>query len=60
MIVAGEGKAPAVALALSGAAGPVQVPAAGVHGTRATRWLLDAGAAGKLPGPPRGSGEAEH
>ena len=45
IIAAGEGKAPAVALALSGAAGPVQIPAAGVHGTRATRWLLDAAAA---------------
>ena len=48
LVVSGEGKAPAVALALSGA-GPVQVPAAGVHGVRATRWLLDAAAAGKLP-----------
>ena len=27
-------------------------PAAGVHGRRATRWLLDRAAAGKLPQPP--------
>jgi 6-phosphogluconolactonase len=47
--VAGEGKAPAVAKALSGA-DPVELPAAGVHGRRATRWLLDAAAAGELPG----------
>ena len=50
LLVSGEGKAPAVAMALTGA-GPVQIPAAGVHGTRATRWLLDAAAAGKLPRP---------
>jgi 6-phosphogluconolactonase len=51
LIVAGENKATAVARALSGA-GPLQVPAAGVHGTRATRWLLDAAAASELPAPP--------
>jgi 6-phosphogluconolactonase len=51
LIVSGEGKAPAVAEALSGAA-PAQLPAAGVHGRRATRWLLDAAAAGKLPTHP--------
>jgi 6-phosphogluconolactonase len=50
LLVSGEGKASAVALALSGAA-PRQVPAAGVHGTRATRWLLDTAAAGQLPPP---------
>jgi 6-phosphogluconolactonase len=48
LIAAGEGKAPAVARALSGA-DPVELPAAGVHGQRATRWLLDAAAAGGLP-----------
>ncbi|HEV7727890.1 MAG TPA: 6-phosphogluconolactonase [Modestobacter sp.] len=48
LLVSGEGKADAVALALSGAT-PRQVPAAGAHGKRATRWLLDAAAAGKLP-----------
>jgi 6-phosphogluconolactonase len=51
LIVAGAGKADAVAQALSGA-DPVQLPAAGVHGRRATRWLLDSDAAGKLPTPP--------
>jgi 6-phosphogluconolactonase len=49
LLVAGEGKAEAVAQALGGATG-VELPAAGVHGTRATRWLLDEAAAGKLPG----------
>jgi 6-phosphogluconolactonase len=49
LLVAGEGKAEAVAAALSGAS-PVDLPAAGVHGTRATRWLLDEAAASKLPG----------
>jgi 6-phosphogluconolactonase len=48
LVVTGEGKAPAVAAALSGA-DPVQLPAAGVHGRRATRWLLDQAAAGELP-----------
>jgi 6-phosphogluconolactonase len=47
LLVAGEPKAHAVAQALS--ADPVQVPAAGVHGARATRWLLDAAAAAELP-----------
>ena len=47
-LVAGESKAGAVAMALSGA-GRVQIPAAGVSGTRATLWLLDEGAAGALP-----------
>jgi 6-phosphogluconolactonase len=48
LLVSGQGKADAVARALSGA-GPLQLPAAGVHGRRATRWLLDAAAASKLP-----------
>jgi 6-phosphogluconolactonase len=48
LVVTGESKAPAVAAALSGA-DPVQLPAAGVHGRRATRWLLDQAAAGDLP-----------
>ncbi|SEL09590.1 6-phosphogluconolactonase [Blastococcus sp. DSM 46786] len=48
MVVSGEGKAEAVAAALGGA-DPVDLPAAGVRGTRATRWLLDAGAASRLP-----------
>lgn len=49
MVVAGEGKAAMVATALSGAAGPLQVPAAGVHGRERTLWLLDAAAAASLP-----------
>lgn len=44
----GEGKAPAVAMALGGA-GPVQVPAAGAYGRSRTLWLLDRAAANKLP-----------
>jgi 6-phosphogluconolactonase len=51
LLVAGEGKAPAVAAALDVAADPVRLPAAGVHGVRATRWLLDRAAAGRLPAP---------
>jgi 6-phosphogluconolactonase len=51
LVVAGEEKAPAVARAVAGT-GPVALPAAGVHGRRATRWLLDAAAAAKLPAPP--------
>jgi 6-phosphogluconolactonase len=49
LLVSGEGKAEAVARALGGAE-PLQVPAAGVHGRRATRWLLDSAAASQLPG----------
>ena len=48
MIVAGEGKAGAVSMALGGA-GRVQVPAAGVTGRQATLWLLDEAAAAELP-----------
>jgi 6-phosphogluconolactonase len=48
LLVAGEAKAPAVARALAGA-DPNEIPAAGVHGRRATRWLLDRAAASKLP-----------
>ena len=48
MVVAGEDKAPAVAMALGGA-GRTQVPAAGVEGRSQTLWLLDEGAAGRLP-----------
>ncbi|TKJ21846.1 6-phosphogluconolactonase [Blastococcus sp. CCUG 61487] len=51
LVVAGEGKAAAVAEALSGAE-PSRLPAAGVRGRRATRWLLDAAAASRLPGAP--------
>ena len=48
LLVGGSAKAPAVARALAGAE-PVELPAAGVHGSRATRWLLDAAAAADLP-----------
>ena len=47
-VVAGEDKAPSVAMALGGA-GRVQVPAAGVSGHAATLWLLDEPAASRLP-----------
>ena len=48
LVVAGAGKAGAVAMALGGA-GRVQVPAAGVRGRQATLWLLDEAAAAELP-----------
>ncbi|MCU1658960.1 MAG: 6-phosphogluconolactonase, partial [Pseudonocardiales bacterium] len=47
-IASGEGKATAVALALSGA-GRVQVPAAGPRGRHRTLWLIDRPAAAELP-----------
>jgi 6-phosphogluconolactonase len=49
LLVSGSSKAPAVAEALGGA-DPAQLPAAGVRGVRATRWLLDEAAAAELPG----------
>lgn len=48
LVAAGEEKAGAVRLALSGA-GEVQVPAAGARGRHRTLWLLDRAAASKLP-----------
>jgi 6-phosphogluconolactonase len=48
LLVSGEGKADAVAQALDGASAD-EIPAAGVRGRRATRWLLDRAAASKLP-----------
>ncbi|MGN6473932.1 MAG: 6-phosphogluconolactonase [Mycobacteriales bacterium] len=48
VIAAGEEKAPAVRMALSGA-GPTAIPAAGVKGRVATRWLLDRSAASSIP-----------
>ncbi|NED93922.1 6-phosphogluconolactonase [Phytoactinopolyspora alkaliphila] len=48
LTVAGEDKAAAVRMALSGA-GPTQIPAAGATGRHATMWLLDQGAASELP-----------
>jgi 6-phosphogluconolactonase len=49
LLVSGDAKAPAVAAALAEGTTPEQVPAAGVHGVRATRWLLDRAAAAELP-----------
>ncbi|MEU3446783.1 6-phosphogluconolactonase [Streptomyces thermolilacinus] len=48
LLAAGEDKAQAVAVALSGA-GEVQAPAAGAYGRERTLWLLDAAAAARLP-----------
>jgi 6-phosphogluconolactonase len=48
LLAAGEDKAGAVAIALSGA-GEVQAPAAGAYGRGRTLWLLDRAAAAKLP-----------
>ncbi|MFC4332365.1 6-phosphogluconolactonase [Streptomyces andamanensis] len=48
LLAAGEDKANAVAMALSGA-GEVQAPAAGAHGRARTLWLLDTAAAAQLP-----------
>jgi 6-phosphogluconolactonase len=47
-VAAGEEKAGAVRMALSGA-GPTQLPAAGATGTSRTLWLLDRAAASRLP-----------
>jgi 6-phosphogluconolactonase len=44
LIVTGADKSQAVGMALAGA-GPVQLPAAGVHGVDRTLWLLDRAAA---------------
>lgn len=48
-LVAGDDKADAVAAALAPGADRWDVPASGVRGTVATRWLVDAAAAGALP-----------
>ncbi|MFD4530318.1 6-phosphogluconolactonase [Streptomyces sp. NPDC058470] len=48
LLAAGEDKAEAAAIALSGA-GEVQAPAAGARGRSRTLWLLDAAAASQLP-----------
>lgn len=48
LLAAGEDKANAAAIALSGA-GEVQAPAAGAYGRARTLWLLDAAAASQLP-----------
>ncbi|MDN5804134.1 MAG: 6-phosphogluconolactonase, partial [Microlunatus sp.] len=46
--VAGSDKAGAARMALS-SAGPIQIPAAGVHGRERTLWLMDSDAAAELP-----------
>ncbi|MGY0023170.1 6-phosphogluconolactonase [Streptomyces sp. cg35] len=48
LLAAGEDKAKAAAIALSGA-GEVQAPAAGAYGRSRTLWLLDTAAASQLP-----------
>uniref|UniRef100_A0AAU2VY09 6-phosphogluconolactonase n=1 Tax=Streptomyces sp. NBC_00008 TaxID=2903610 RepID=A0AAU2VY09_9ACTN len=48
LLAAGEDKAEAAAIALSGA-GEIQAPAAGAYGRARTLWLLDAAAASRLP-----------
>ncbi|MFF3562932.1 6-phosphogluconolactonase [Streptomyces sp. NPDC002574] len=48
LLAAGEDKAGAVAVALSGS-GEIQAPAAGARGRSRTLWLLDRTAAAKLP-----------
>jgi 6-phosphogluconolactonase len=47
-VTSGDGKAHAVAMALSGA-GRIQVPAAGPRGRQRTLWLVDRDAAAQLP-----------
>ncbi|HWC34344.1 MAG TPA: hypothetical protein VG650_05890 [Mycobacteriales bacterium] len=47
-IAADEEKTETVQMALSNA-GPTAIPAAGVKGRTATRWLLDHAAASKIP-----------
>ncbi|MFF9812910.1 6-phosphogluconolactonase [Streptomyces sp. NPDC014006] len=48
LLAAGEDKAQAAAMALSGA-GEIQAPAAGARGRSRTLWLLDTAAAAQLP-----------
>ncbi|WP_432053965.1 6-phosphogluconolactonase [Streptomyces sp. bgisy022] len=48
LLAAGEDKAEAAAVALSGA-GEIQAPAAGARGRERTVWLLDAAAASRVP-----------
>ena len=48
LLAAGEDKADAVALALTGP-GEIQAPASGAYGRARTLWLLDRSAASKLP-----------
>jgi 6-phosphogluconolactonase len=49
LAAAGAEKADAIGLALAAGAGPVQIPAAGVHGGHLTLWSLDRAAAAHVP-----------
>jgi 6-phosphogluconolactonase len=49
LIAAGAEKASVTGAALTGRAGPVQLPASGVHGVERTVWLLDRAAAAEVP-----------
>jgi 6-phosphogluconolactonase len=49
LIAAGAEKASVIGAALTGRAGPVQLPASGVQGVERTLWLLDRTAAGDVP-----------
>jgi 6-phosphogluconolactonase len=48
LIATGPEKAGAVGMALTGHAGPVQLPASGVHGVERTMWLVDREAASQV------------
>lgn len=48
-VTAGDGKADAVAAALTGGVRPTEVPSSAPRGRRATRWLIDEAAASRLP-----------
>jgi 6-phosphogluconolactonase len=49
LLATGPEKAGIVGMALTGRAGPVQLPAASVHGIDRTLWLLDRAAASDVP-----------
>jgi 6-phosphogluconolactonase len=49
LIASGPEKAGIVGMALTSNVGPVQLPAAGVHGVDRTLWLLDRAAAAEVP-----------
>jgi 6-phosphogluconolactonase len=49
LLASGPEKSDAVRMALTGGPGPVQLPAAGVHGADRTLWLIDRDAASEIP-----------
>ncbi len=49
LLATGAEKAGVIGMALRGSAGPVQLPACGVHGVERTLWLLDRAAASEVP-----------